>query len=477
MRLPLKKSPHIAQSNALIIDWHQVVGPKALSYIVGNPPFVGKAFQTEAQKAEIASIFHDINGAGVLDYVSCWYRKALDFMHENPAIRTAFVSTNSITQGEQVGVLWPLLFAGGARINFAHRTFQWSSEGRGQAAVHCVVIGLALQDEPTKWLFDYETVRSEPHAIKAKNINPYLVDGPDVALTRRGKPISNVPAMLYGSKPADGGNLILSPEEKAELLLREPAASPWIRRYVGSEEFINSIERWCLWLVGISPEQLRAMPMVLRRVEAVRAMRAASTKKKTREQAETPTLFAEIRHSGAPYLIVPEVSSENRRFIPIGFSLPDVVASNLVYTVPNATLYHFGVLSSTMHMAWVRAVCGRLKSDYRYSAGIVYNNFPWPDIDVKNQQAIERAAQQVLDARAVFPNATLADLYNPLSMPPDLNRAHQALDRVVDISYGKSRFSGEAERVAFLFELYRTQVPSLGLGDSGPRQRKKTRNS
>lgn len=460
VRLPLVKAPQIVHGNALTVDWRALVKPEALTVIVGNPPFVGKAFQNEAQKADLARLFAGVKGFGVLDYVAGWYRKAADYMADNPAIRTAFVSTNSITQGEQAGVLWPDLFQRGTRINFAHRTFQWTSEARGQAAVHCVIVGFALHDDPAKWLFDYETPKAEPYATQATNINPYLVDAPNVVLENRRSPIGSAPPIVFGSMPNDGGHLLLSADEKEALLAREPKAAVWLRHLLGSEEFINGRERWCLWLVGIRPEELRALPAVLERVEAVRRYRLASTRAATRELAATPTLFGEIRHPGSgQYVLIPRVSSERRAWIPIAILPAEIISTDANLIIPTATLYHFGVLSSTMHMAWVRAVCGRLESRYRYSAGIVYNNFPWPERS--GGAGIETAAQVILDTRARFPNATLADLYDPLTMPPELLKAHRALDRAVDAAYGKSVFPTETERVTFLFEQYQALTSLL----------------
>lgn len=460
-RLPLKKAPHIVNGNALKLDWREVIAPGRMSYLLGNPPFLGKSLQKEEQKVELAAVFHDIKSAGVLDYVACWYRKAAEYMVDNPTIRAAFVSTNSITQGEQVGVLWPDLFRRGIRIHFAHRTFQWNSEARGKAAVHCVIIGFGLQEAAEKWLFDYNTPKSEPHAVKAVNINPYLVDAPVLTLQNRTRPLCTIPNMVYGSKPTDGGNLLLSLEDKDALLAEEPQAAPWIRHFVNADEFLYNLPRFCLWLADCPPETLRRMPVVLRRIEAVRAMRAASTKVPTREQANTPTLFGEIRQPDKAYLLVPAHTSENRAYIPIGYMAPEVVCGNANFAIPDATPYHFGVLSSTMHNAWTRAVCGRLESRYRYSAGIVYNNFPWPEPTEKQQAAIEAAAQGVLDVRTHFPSATLADLYDPLTMPPELVKAHQSLDRSVDAAYGKSVFKSEAERVAYLFERYQQLIAPL----------------
>jgi len=462
-RLPLKKAPHIVNGNALRIDWNDVVPAYRLSYLLGNPPFVGSKMLSDEQRIEVAAVFHDAKGAGVLDYVACWYRKAADYMAENAAIRAAFVSTNSITQGEQVGILWTDLFRRGVKLHYAHRTFQWNSEARGKAAVHCVIIGFGLQEVAEKWLFDYDTPKSDPHALKANNINPYLVDGPNVVLQNRTKPICHVPEIGIGNKPIDGGNYLFTTEERDEFLKVEPSAAKWFRRWLGSDEFINGYERWCLWLGECPPDELRRMPEALKRIEAVRKVRLESKSEPTRKIADTPTRFHVENMPAGNFLVVPKVSSERRPFIPIGFMTPETFCSDLVFIIPNATLYHFGINSSTMHNSWMRSVCGRLESRYRYSAGIVYNNFPWPESTDKQQTAIEIAAQAVLDARAKFPTSTLADLYDPLSMPPELVKAHQALDRAVDAAYGKTTFKTEAERVAFLFERYQQLTVPLGL--------------
>jgi hypothetical protein len=453
-RLPLKKAPSIVHDNALTLDWRTVVAPEQLSYIVGNPPFVGKKEQSATQKADVISIFHDVKGAGILDYVSCWYRKAADYMAGNLDIRTAFVSTNSITQGEQVGVLWPGLFRRGVRINFAHRTFQWSSEAKGKAAVHCVILGFGLQDEPDKWLFDYETPKGEPHATPASHINPYLVDASDIVLENRRAPICAVPDVSYGSFALDDGQYTLTADDRRSILDECPPAKKYIRTFMGGQELIRGEERWCLWLKDAQPGDLLHLPPIRRRVDAVKAWRAKSDRETTKALAAIPFVFAEIRQPASKYLAFPTVSSERRPYIPISFLPPTTIASNQVYVIAGATLYHFGVLTSTMHMAWVRAVCGRLKSDYRYSAGIVYNNYPWPEPKEKQRAAIEKAAQGVLDARAQFPESSLADLYDPLAMPSPLVKAHQTLDHAVDAAYGKTSFQSEAERVAFLFGLY-----------------------
>ena len=388
-------------------------------------------------------------------------------------VKAAFVSTNSITQGEQVGILWPDLLRRGVRIQFAHRTFQWNSEARGKAAVHCVIIGFGLQDVADKWLFDYDTPKSEPHAVKAANINPYLVDGPDVVLQSRSKPLCDVPEIGIGNKPIDGGYYLFTTEERDAFLKLEPAAEKWFRRWLGADEFINGYERWCLWLVDCPPDELRKMPEAMKRVDAVRKIRLASKSAPTRKIADTPTRFHVENMPKGNYLVIPEVSSERRIYIPVGFLEPETLCSNLVKICPNATLYHFGILSSTMHNAWMRAVCGRLESRYRYSAGIVYNNFPWPELTEKQQAAIETAAQKVLDARTSYPSATLSDLYDPLTMPPDLVKAHQALDKAVDAAYGKTGFKTEAERVAFLFERYQQLTAPLVTAEKPAKKKKR----
>ncbi|MFM2274898.1 MAG: hypothetical protein RL211_770 [Pseudomonadota bacterium] len=387
-RIPLRTTPHVVHGNALTIDWETVLPATNCSFVLGNPPFLGKTYQSKEQKADVEGVMQNIKGAGDLDFVAAWYVKAAKYIKTSPvraepveaAPRCAFVSTNSITQGEQVGVLWGWLLSQGIHINFAHRTFKWSNEASGNAAVHCVIIGFGLEDRPNKVLFEYDDNKGEPHPLAANNINPYLVDAPDVALGKRTLPICAISGLVNGSKPTDGGHLILSTEEKAELILAESAAERWIRPYLGSDEFINNVERWCLWLADCPPNVLTKMPHVLERVSAVRKTRLASAKVATQKNASFPSLFAEIRQPKSDYLALPEVSSERRTYIPIGFLTAEVVCSNKIQYLPNATLFHFGILTSAMHMAWMRAVCGRLESRYSYSASIVYNNFPWPEL-------------------------------------------------------------------------------------------------
>ena len=461
-RIPLKTSAKIVNGNALGINWDDVIPAERLSFIMGNPPFVGKNFQNSGQKQDMKRIYGNSKYSAGLDYVTAWYKKALPFIKGNSDIKCAFVSTNSITQGEQVYMFWSDLIDEGIYIHFAHRTFQWTNEARGRAAVHCVIIGFGLKEAKQKRLFEYEKLTGEPHETKARNINPYLVDADNIIIYARKSALCDCPKMVNGSKPADGGNLILSGDEKDELLRLQPEAAEWIKPYSMGNEFIKGIARFCLWLKDCPPEKLRKMPHVLKRVEAVREMRAKSADKSTRSFAEQPTVFHADRQPESDYLAIPRVSSERRNYIPIGFLSPDHIAGDKIHTVPNATLYHFGVTTSLMHMAWMRAITGRLKSDYQYSALVVYNNFPWASKPTKKRrQIIEQKAQAVLDARAEFADSTLADLYDPLTMPPGLLKAHQALDKAVDGAYGKVTFKTEAERVAFLFELYKQYTSPL----------------
>lgn len=461
-RIPLRSSGTIVCANALRIDWNAVVPAEQLSYIMGNPPFVGAKFMDDTQRSDVATVFGDIKNAGLLDFVAAWYVKAAR-MIKNSTIRCAFVSTNSITQGEQVGVLWSWMLAQGMKIFFAHRTFSWNSEAKGKAAVHCVIVGFAAEDISPKWLFEYESIKSDAHSLQAKNINPYLIDGPDVIADGRMQPICPVPAIVNGSIPADGGNLILSYEERSELITKDPAAEKWLKPYLGAEGFINNDIRYCLWLADCPPNELKQMPQVVNRVQAVRLMRQASTKLATQEKANIPMLFTENRQpKSGNYLAIPRTSSENRTYLPIGYLSCDHIAANDLQIVPSANLYDFGILSSLMHRSWITITAGRLKSDIRYSVKFTYNTFPWPENpNEKQTQTIETAAQAVLDARAQFPDASLADLYDPLTMPPVLLKAHQTLDKAVDAAYGKTNFKTEAERVAFLFELYQKYTSLL----------------
>ena len=453
--LPLTKGATIFVGNALRKDWEEIVSKNELSYILGNPPFVGSKMMSIEQRNDILAVFDNAKGVGVLDYVSGWYIKAAKYI-QGTRIKCAFVSTNSITQGEQVGILWSLLLKKfGIKIHFAHKTFKWSNEARGKAAVFCVIIGFADLDADEKFLFEYENVSGEPHEIKVKNINPYLVSADDVIVESRQNPICHVPKMSFGNMPLDGGNLLLSDDEKNNILQSNPESEKFIKPLISAKEFLNKGKRWCLWLVDANPEELKAMPEVMDRIEKVRQFRLLSKRPATIKNATMPMLFGEIRDFGDSFVVVPRVSSENRKYIPMGFFGKESVVSDTCMAIPNATLYHFGILESEMHMSWVRHVCGRLKSDYRYSKDIVYNNFPWPENPNEEKvKAIESAAQEVLDVRAKYTDSSLADLYDPLTMPADLVKAHQNLDRAVDAAYGKRTFNSSAERMEFLFGLY-----------------------
>ncbi len=455
VRIPLKKSPTIVCDNALRHDWLEVLPHGKCSYVLGNPPFVGKHLMTPGQEQDMEIAWGETEGVGVLDYVTGWYRKAAEYIRRT-RIEVGFVSTNSISQGEQAGALWnPLFQRFGLKIHFAHRTFPWESEARGKAHVHVVIIGFGAFDTANKHIYDYESDGENVTATTARNISPYLTEGSDTAVISRPKPICPVPEIIYGSKPVDGGNLILSDEERTNFLRESPEAAKFIRPFIGSDEFINGIPRWCLWLVDATPQDLRPIDGIMNRLERVRTFRLASKKKPTQEKAASPALFAEIRQPLSDYLLIPSVSSETRKYVPMAFISRVVIANNLVMFVPNATNFHFGILSSAMHMAWMRQVCGRLKSDYRYSNKLVYNNFPWPEApSAKQRAAVEAAAQAVLDARKEFPNATLADLYDPVAMPPALVKAHAGLDRAVDRCYRSQPFENDRQRVEYLFALY-----------------------
>ena len=471
VRLPLRKSPHIKLGNALRIDWNEVLPSDNCTHVLGNPPFVGSKYQSDTQRKELSEVVQGVKNAGVLDYVTGWYFKAARYI-QGTSITGAFVSTNSISQGEQVGVLWSeLLQRYGISIFFAHRTFAWESEARGKAHVHVVIIGFGVGNKRQRKLFDYESIRGEPTVHAVANISPYLIEGPNVAVTSRSTPLCVVPEIGIGNKPIDDGNYLFTDEEKDAFVRAEPASKVYFRRWYGSEEFINGRPRWCLWLGDCSPKELRSMPSAMKRVEAVKKFRVKSKSAPTRKLSELPTRFHVENMPTREFLVIPKVSSERRKFIPMGFMAPKVLCSDLVFLLPNAKLFHFGVLSSTMHMAWVRHVAGRLKSDLRYSAKLVYNNFPWPqDVSDAKRAAVEEAAQGVLDARESHPDATLADLYNPLSTPADLVKAHAKLDRAVDRCYRSQPFASERNRVEYLFNLYeRLTAPLL----SAPKRRQR----
>ena len=455
--LPLKTNAYIHEGNALRIDWSEVIAPEKLNYIMGNPPFVGYSLQSKEQKEEMLSIYVDEKGkpyktAGKIDYVAAWYWKAAQLMQTNPAIHAALVSTNSITQGEQVAAIWkPLFDRFGIHIDFAYRTFRWDSEADIKAHVHCVILGFSISGNSAKRLY-----LSDSQTISASNINAYLIDAPDTWIDSRSKPLCNVQEMFNGGKPVEGGFLILTKEEHDELLAKEPQAEPLFRPYMMGKDFIDRKPRYCLWLAGANPTLIRQCPQVLKRIQAVREYRLASTKEATRALADLPTLFAEVRECFSDYVAIPKVSSENRRYIPIEYLSKDIIAGDSIFMVSNASLYHFGVLTSNVHMAWMRVVCGRLKSDYRYSNTIVYNNFPWCQPTEEQKARIEATAQAILDARAKYPDCSLADLYDEVTMPPELRRAHQENDRAVMAAYGFSTKMTESECVAELFKMYQS---------------------
>ncbi|MGN0227140.1 MAG: DNA methyltransferase [Paludibacteraceae bacterium] len=455
--LPLKAYHNIKEGNALRIDWGEVIAPEKLDFIMGNPPFVGASMMSAEQKEDAVAIFGKVKLSNSIDFVGAWYHLASKMMQANPAIRTALVSTNSITQGEQVAALWqPLFDRYGVHIDFAYRTFRWDSEADIKAHVHCVIIGFSISGNSAKRIYI-----SDLQSLPAANINPYLIDAPDVLVESRAKPICDVPSMFLGNKPTDDGNFILSSEEKEEVLQKEPALSKYIHPYIGAVEFINNKVRYCFWLKDVSPTEIKNSHILYERVQNVKVFREASTSSATRQKANVPHEFFFISQPTSNYLIVPSTSSENRRYIPIGFMSPNIIASNANTIVPNATLYHFGILTSNVHMAWMRIVCGRLKSDYRYSGSVVYNNFPWPNIspslegrDGERFAAISRTAQAILDARAKYPDSSLADLYDEVTMPPELRKAHQENDRAVMAAYGFSTKMTESECVAELFKMY-----------------------
>lgn len=456
--LPLKTNAHIVEGNALRIDWNDVVPKEKLSYIMGNPPFVGYSLQSKEQKDDILSLYVDEKGkpyktAGKIDYVSGWYWKAAEMMH-GTSIRTALVSTNSITQGEQVASIWkPLYDRFCIHIDFAYRTFRWDSEANLKAHVHCVIVGFSVaQNEAQKALYQNEQKQI------VKHINAYLVDAEDIFIVSRNRPICAIPLMIYGNKPVDGGYLIIENNDLDEFVRKEPDAKQYIKRLIGAKEFINGDLRWCLWLKGVSPSVIKAMPLVMERVRKVKEIREHSTDEGARKLALTPTTFRETNNPDVA-IVIPCHSSENRRYIPIGYIDNSYIVTNAVQIIPNAKIYHFGVLTSNVHMSWMRTVCGRLEMRYRYSKDIVYNNFPWPDPTPEQKSKIEQTAQAILDARALYPDASLADLYDPLTMPPELRKAHQANDRAVMQAYGMPiKETDEAACVAWLMRLYQEKT-------------------
>ena len=489
-RIPIEKSPHIRNADALEIDWTDVLPPDECSYVFGNPPFGGAKFQSREQRAQVRRVAALGGSGGTLDYVTAWFIRAGDYVRRaqlpdgvTPP-RIGFVATNSITQGEQVAQLWPLLFdRRRLEIAFAHRTFAWGSDARGKAHVHVVIIGLDAADHAPqdRRLFTYEDINGEPLEGRHAMITPYLFDGgaladPHIVVRQESRPINGMPQLFIGSKPIDGGHYILDAAARSELLAECPEAAPFVRPYVGSREYLNGGERYILWLSEARPDLLRREPVLRGRVAAVREFRRRSKSAPTRALAETPTLYHVNVVPDSPFLVVPKVSSERREYVPIGWLEPPTIPSDLVFVLPNATKLIFALLTSAIHMAWLRHIGGRLKSDYRYSIGLVYNTFPLPpgfaDADTS---ALEPLAQAVLDARAAHAGATLADLYDPDLMPPNLRRAHQALDRAVDRLYRRKRFTSERERVEYLFALYERMQAPLAAAAAKPRARRRRR--
>lgn len=450
--LPLRTSAHIIEGNSLKTDWDSIVQKNQLNYIIGNPPFIGARLMKSMQTKEIKDIFNNATGSGNLDYVAGWFKKAQHFI-QGTSIEVAFVATNSISQGEQVALLWKDMLSNNISINFAYTTFKWKSEASDVAAVHCVIIGFSCFERRKKYIFEPDRAGK-----LAKNINPYLVDAPNAIIERRNEPISDVIKMRFGSMPNDGENLTLSADEKNELINKYPQSMKVIRKYVGAYEYINGINRFCLWIEPDNLKLVSSIPPIMRRIEKVKEHRLNSTRSATNKLAATPYAFAEIRQPSTSYLLVPSSSTENRRYIPIGYEDSETIASNATLIIPNAPLYVFAILTSNVHMAWMRAVGGRLKSDYRYSAQIVYNNFPWVELKDQDKEMLNRTAQEILDARSSHKDMTLAQLYNELIPQPDLRTAHQNNDRAVMKLYGFNSKMTESECVAELMKMYQKLV-------------------
>lgn len=449
-RLPLRQSATIIYNSALTISWESIVPKNELSYILGNPPFVGARLMNIQQKSELINTFNNMKGVKNLDYVAAWYNMSAQ-MIAGTSIKAAFVSTNSITQGEQVHILWKSLFEKyKIHFDFAYRTFIWRNEAKGKAVVHCVIIGFSADNINRKKII-YENDGTE---VIAKNINPYIVDASNIFISTRKKPICNVQEMNFGSMPLDGGYFLFSDEEKENFVALNPASEKFFKPFMGADDFINNRKRWCLWLIDANPNELHNNPLLLDRAAKVKEYRASSNREATRKLSSTPMIFGEIRQPNTNYLIIPRHSSQNRNYIPIGFLNANIIAGDSTLIIPNATVYDFGILTSKVHMTWVRTICGRIKSDYRYSKEIVYNNFPWPDLTEKQKKCIEKAAQEVLDVRALYPDSSLSDLYNQLTMPFELIKAHNKVDKAVDAAYGNMGSKSEREIIANLMERY-----------------------
>ena len=447
--LPLDSNDSIFEGNALRMKWQDIVKPYELNYVMGNPPFVGAMYSSPEQREDIKQVFgKDVKKPGEIDYVAGWYKMAADYI-QGTTIKCAFVSTNSISQGQQVALIWPNLIKEGLTINFAYRTFVWDNEANNKAHVHCVIIGFSNQDTiKNKYIFDGNEVE------EVKHINPYLKDGDNYFVYSRTKPLCDVPQIRFGSMPRDGGNFIISEDEKDKIVHKEPKIAPYIKPYLGASEFLHNKKRYCLWLRGANPAIIAKSSFIKDRVEKVREFRAGSKAAGTRKFAETPTIFAQIAQPDSDYIAVPKTSSQRRKYIPMGFLNKDIIASDLLFLIPNADLYSFGVLSSIVHNAWMRTVAGRLKSDYRYSKNVVYNNFIWPVVDEKQKEAISKTARGILNARKLYAGSSLAYLYDPLSMPAELVKAHKANDRAVLKAYNLPSSASEQEITDRLFKLY-----------------------
>lgn len=460
-RIPLVKSANIHNANALKLDWNDVINKNELSYIIGNPPFIGSKMMTAEQRADVVAEADNIKGSGTLDFVTAWYFKSAKYI-QNTKIKVALVSTNSIVQGEQVGILWKSLIERyGIYIHFAHRTFKWNNEAKGKAAVYCVIVGFANFDTKNKFIYHYENINEDPLEIKAKFINVYLVDAKNTFIEKRSTPLCDVPKMNFGNIALDSGHLIFSDEEKDEFIKKEPKSEKYFKKLLGAIELLYNKTRWCLWLVDIKPNELKEMPLVLERIEKVKKARLNAKDKGTKKLAERSHQFRDLNNPDR-YIAIPITTGESREYIPLSFENKLNIPAVTIQAIPNATLYHYGVLASKSHMNWVKTVCGRLKSDYRYSKDIVYNNYAWPENPTEKQiQTIEEKAQQVIDVRANYPESSLAVLYDPLTMPPDLVKAHNELDKAVDKSYRSAPFTTEAERLEYLFQLYEKYTANL----------------
>ena len=464
--IPLKSNPNIINGNAVTTDWQTLIsGDSTFDYIFGNPPFSGARIMKSDPKSDMEYVFGKADeGIGSLDYVCAWYKKSAIYLRnhqQGQKTKCAFVSTNSIAQGEQVPVLWSELLKDNISVHFAHQTFKWNNEAKGKAAVYCVIIGFSNYEIPKKQLFIYEDIKGNPDQIFCSKINGYLIDAPNILISKRGKPICNVPEIVFGNMPNDGGNFLFTEEEKDNFIDIEPKSAKWIKPFISGHEFLHGENRYCLWLNHITPDELKELPEVRSRVLAVKHLRQASSRKATNMLAEYPKSFGEIRQPSSDYLLIPATTSENRKYIPMGFFTKNDIAANSCLIIPNASIFHFGILTSVMHMTWVKHVCGRLKSDFRYSNTIVYNNFPFPiNVSDKQKEMVEKYAQEVLDTRAEYSN-TLAELYDPITMPDNLKKAHLNLDKAVDKCYGNTIFSNEPHRMQFLFGLYQDYTSDL----------------